>query len=157
MTLGYSCLRPCYVFVELGEEHVNTGGGERCPGSAHAKTPAHAAVTIGNVLEFYDFLTYAFFSIQIVHAFFPSQNAYSSLMLSLATFGAGYVTRPIGALVIGAYSDRHGRRPAMVLCFVLIGLSIMAMALIPTYSTIGIAAPILAVIARRLRSVRSRD
>ena len=107
-----------------------------------------AAVTIGNALEFYDFLTYAFFSIQIGHAFFPAESAYGSLMLSLATFGAGFITRPIGAMVIGAYADRVGRRPAMMLCFVLIGCSIVAMASIPTYATIGIAAPILAVIAR---------
>src|SRR5205809_4243297 len=110
-----------------------------------------AAATIGNALEFYDFLTYAYFSIQIGHAFFPAQGAYASLMLSLATFGAGFVTRPIGAWVIGAYSDRVGRRPAMMLCFVLIGLSIVAMALIPPYAVIGIAAPILAVIARMVQ------
>ena len=110
-----------------------------------------AAATIGNALEFYDFVTYAFFSIQIGHAFFPVQSAYGSLMLSLATFGAGFVTRPIGALVIGAYSDRAGRKPAMMLCFILIGCSILGMALIPTYATIGIAAPILAVLARMLQ------
>src|SRR3954462_14720850 len=110
-----------------------------------------AAATIGNALEFYDFLIYAYFSIQIGHAFFPTQSAYASLMLSLATFGAGFVTRPIGALVIGAYSDRVGRRPAMMLCFVLIGVSIVAMALIPPYAVIGIAAPILAVIARMVQ------
>ena len=107
-----------------------------------------AAATIGNALEFYDFLTYAFFAIQIGHAFFPSGNAYASLMLSLATFGAGFVTRPLGALVIGAYADRVGRKPAMLLCFTLIGAAIVAMALIPPYSAIGIAAPILAVVAR---------
>jgi MFS transporter, MHS family, citrate/tricarballylate:H+ symporter len=110
-----------------------------------------AAATIGNALEFYDFLTYAFFSIQIGHVFFPAQGAYSSLMLSLATFGAGFVTRPIGAVVIGAYSDRVGRRPAMTLCFVMIGCSIVAMALIPSYAAIGIAAPILAIIARMVQ------
>jgi len=110
-----------------------------------------AAATIGNALEFYDFLTYAFFSIQIGHAFFPAQSAYGSLMLSLATFGAGFVTRPIGALVIGAYADRVGRKPAMMLCFIMIGCSIVVMALIPTYATIGIAAPILAVMARMVQ------
>jgi MHS family citrate/tricarballylate:H+ symporter-like MFS transporter len=110
-----------------------------------------AAATIGNALEFYDFVTYAFFSIQIGHAFFPTQSAYGSLMLSLATFGAGFVTRPIGAVVIGNYADRAGRRPAMMLCFILIGFAIVGMALIPTYAQIGISAPILAVIARMLQ------
>ena len=111
--------------------------------------PRHiVAVTVGNALEFYDFVTYAFFSIQIGHAFFPSQNAYASLMLSLATFGAGFITRPIGAFVIGNYADRVGRRAAMMLCFVLMGCAIVGMAVIPTYASIGIAAPILAVLAR---------
>lgn len=110
-----------------------------------------AAATIGNALEFYDFLIYAYFSIQIGHAFFPLQSAYGSLMLSLATFGAGFITRPLGAMVIGAYADRVGRRPAMMLCFVLIGVSIVSMALIPSYAAIGLAAPILAVIARMVQ------
>lgn len=110
-----------------------------------------AAATIGNALEFYDFITYAFFSIQIGHAFFPSHNAYASLMLSLATFGAGFVTRPIGALVIGAYADRVGRKPAMILSFALMGAAVVSLALIPGYRTIGIAAPILAVLARMVQ------
>jgi MFS family permease len=109
------------------------------------------AVTLGNALEFYDFLTYAFFSIPIGHAFFPSSSDYGSLMLSLATFGAGFVTRPLGSVVIGAYGDRVGRKPAMLLCFVLIGSSTLAMALIPPYAVIGVAAPILAVVARMLQ------
>lgn len=110
-----------------------------------------AAATVGNALEFYDFLTYAYFSIQIGHAFFPSQSAYGSLMLSLATFGAGFLTRPLGALVIGNYSDRVGRKPAMMLCFVMIGCAIVGMALIPSYAQIGIAAPILAILARMIQ------
>ena len=123
----------------------------------NAPTPAAparsfiAAATIGNALEFYDFITYAFFSIQIGHAFFPSHNPYASLMLSLATFGAGFITRPIGGIVIGAYSDRVGRRPAMMLSFTLMGSAIVALALIPSYSAIGIAAPILAVICRMVQ------
>jgi MFS transporter, MHS family, citrate/tricarballylate:H+ symporter len=110
-----------------------------------------AAVTIGNALEFYDFLIYTFFSIQIGRAFFPAASAYGSLMLSLATFGAGFLTRPVGAVVIGNLADRVGRRPAMMLCFVLIGISIAGMALIPSYASIGIAAPILAVTARMVQ------
>ena len=109
---------------------------------------AIVATTIGNALEFYDFLTYAFFAIQIGHAFFPTGSAYGSLMLSLATFGAGFVTRPVGGVVIGAFSDRVGRRAAMMLSFTMMGGAIVAMALIPPYSVIGVAAPVLAVVAR---------
>jgi MFS family permease len=117
-------------------------------GAAKLSRRAIAAATVGNALEFYDFITYSFFSIQIGHAFFPSSNAYASLMLSLATFGAGFLTRPIGGVVIGAFSDRVGRRPAMMFSFTLMGVAIVGMALIPPYAKIGIAAPILAVLAR---------
>ena len=110
-----------------------------------------AAVSLGNALEFYDFLTYSFFAIQIGRALFPPTGAYTNLMLSLATFGAGFATRPIGAAVIGAYADRVGRRPAMMACFVMMGVAIVGLALIPRYETIGIAAPILAVLARMLQ------
>ncbi len=110
-----------------------------------------AAATLGNALEFYDFITYGFFAIQIGHAFFPSHNAYASLMLSLATFGAGFLSRPLGALVIGGYADRVGRRPAMMLSFTLMGGSIIALAFIPSYSIIGLAAPVLAVATRLIQ------
>ncbi len=110
-----------------------------------------AAATIGNGLEYYDFLTYAFFSIQIGKAFFPAQSGYASLMLSLATFGAGFITRPLGAILIGAYSDRVGRKPAMMLSLGLMGASILLLALIPPYAAIGVAAPALAVTARMVQ------
>src|SRR5947209_5174258 len=109
---------------------------------------AVAAATVGNALEFYDFLTYAFFALQIGRALFPSGSAYGTLMLSLATFGAGFVTRPIGGILIGAYSDRAGRRAGMVLSFTLMGAATAAMALIPPYSRIGPAAPVMAVAVR---------
>jgi MFS family permease len=106
------------------------------------------AATLGNGLEFYDFVTYGFFAIQIGHAFFPMGGAFGSLMLSLATFGAGFITRPIGAFFIGAYADKAGRRAAMTLSFALMGSSVLFMALIPSYAVIGVAAPILALTAR---------
>jgi MHS family citrate/tricarballylate:H+ symporter-like MFS transporter len=109
------------------------------------------AATIGNMLEFYDFITYSFFAIQIGHAFFPSHSQFASLMLSLATFGAGFVTRPIGAVVIGSYSDRAGRRPAMVLSFAMMGTAIIVLALTPSYDSIGVAAPIIVIAARMLQ------
>ncbi len=104
--------------------------------------------TIGNMLEFYDFITYSFFAIQIGHTFFPSHSQFASLMLSLATFGAGFVTRPIGGIVIGAYSDRVGRKPAMILSFVMMGCAIIALAVTPSYELIGVAAPIIVIVAR---------
>src|SRR6202041_2689658 len=107
--------------------------------------------TIGNMLEFYDFITYSFFAIQIGHSFFPSHSQFASLMLSLATFGAGFVTRPIGGLVIGSYSDRAGRKPAMILSFAMMGCAIIVLALTPSYDTIGIAAPIIAIVARMVQ------
>lgn len=126
-------------------------GGTTAPPFAGLKRRHIAAATLGNALEFYDFLTYTFFAIQIGHAFFPMQNAYLSLTLSLITFMLGFVTRPIGAVVLGAYADRAGRKPAMILSFTMIGCSIVAMALIPTYAAIGLAAPILAITARMVQ------
>jgi MFS transporter, MHS family, citrate/tricarballylate:H+ symporter len=109
------------------------------------------AATIGNMLEFYDFITYSFFAIQIGHAFFPAQSAYGSLMLSLATFGAGFVTRPLGGIVLGIYSDRVGRRPAMLVSFALMGAAILTISLTPSYSAIGVAAPVIVIAARMVQ------
>jgi MFS family permease len=109
------------------------------------------AAVMGNALEFYDFLTYAFFAIQIGRSLFPVQGAYGSLMLSLATFGAGFLTRPLGAIVLGGMSDRVGRRPAMVLSYCLMGGSIVGLAIVPPYAAIGLAAPVLAIACRLLQ------
>src|SRR6201992_2883853 len=103
------------------------------------------------MLEFYDFITYSFFAIQIGHTFFPAHTEFGSLMLSLATFGAGFVTRPLGGIVIGSYSDRAGRRPAMILSFAMMGCAIITLALTPSYASIGIAAPIIVIIARMVQ------
>jgi len=115
------------------------------------------AAVIGNALEFYDFTTYAFFSVAIGQTFFPSGSGglttteFGSLMASLGTFWAGFLLRPVGGIVIGGYADRVGRRPAMMLSFTMMGAAILALALIPSYRAIGVAAPILAVTARLLQ------
>ncbi len=109
---------------------------------------AIVAATCGNALEFYDFVTYAYFAIQIGHTFFPSTSGYLSLMGSLATFGAGFVARPVGAWVIGGYADRHGRKQGMFFSMMLMGVGIITLALTPGYAQIGIAAPLLAIAAR---------
>lgn len=106
------------------------------------------AATIGNMLEFYDFITYSFFAVEIGHTFFPVHTEYGSLMLSLATFGAGFLTRPIGGIVLGIYSDRVGRRPAMLLSFALMGAAILTITLTPSYAAIGVTAPVIVILAR---------
>jgi MHS family citrate/tricarballylate:H+ symporter-like MFS transporter len=106
------------------------------------------AIGVGNALEFYDFITFSFFAIQISHSFFPESQTSHGLIYSLATFGVGFLTRPLGGVVIGMYGDRVGRKPAMVLSFALMGASILGVALTPSYSQIGIAAPILLAIFR---------
>jgi MFS family permease len=108
-------------------------------------------VGIGNALEFYDFLTYSYFAIQIGHCFFPAAQTTHGLLFSLATFGAGFFTRPLGAIVIGRIGDRAGRKPAMVLSFGLMGIGITGLALTPSYATIGISAPILLLVFRLLQ------
>ncbi|HLK23855.1 MAG TPA: MFS transporter [Caulobacteraceae bacterium] len=108
-----------------------------------------AAAVMGNGLEFYDFTTYTIFAVDIGKAFFPSHSPFASLMASLGVFGAGFLTRPIGAFAIGAIGDRMGRRPAMLLSFALMGLAILGLASTPSFAQIGVAAPI-AVVAFRL-------
>jgi MFS family permease len=109
------------------------------------------AITSGNALEFYDFVIYAIFAVQIGRTFFPSDEPSVSLLASLATFGVGFVTRPLGALVIGRMGDRLGRKPAMLLTFTLIGVSVGGLALTPGYDMIGRAAPVLAILFRLLQ------
>jgi MFS family permease len=118
--------------------------------SSDSKRGIFAAV-IGNALEFYDFATYAFFAIAIGHTFFPTQDAWTSLLLSVATFGVGFVTRPLGGIFIGAYADRAGRVPAMILTISLMSLGMIILALTPGYRVIGGAAPALIVFARLLQ------
>jgi MFS family permease len=109
------------------------------------------AIGLGNALEFYDFMIFSFFAVQIGHAFFPAELGARGLLLTLATFGVGFFTRPLGGVVIGRYGDRRGRKPAMMWSFGLMGVSILGLALTPPYASIGIAAPILLLCFRLLQ------
>lgn len=109
------------------------------------------AAVLGNALEFYDFTVYAVFATMIGRAFFPATDANTSLLLSVATFGVGFVARPIGGILIGAFADRHGRKPAMTLTILLMAFASGIIGVLPGYAQIGMAAPILLVVARLLQ------
>jgi MFS family permease len=107
-----------------------------------------AATVAGNALEFYDFLVFSFFATFISQAFFPPGDPTSNLLKTLAVFWSGFLLRPIGGVLIGAYADRAGRRPAMILSIALVTVGTLGLAAIPSYKTIGVAAPALLVVAR---------
>jgi MFS family permease len=109
------------------------------------------AAILGNALEFYDFTVYAAFAVWLAKAFFPADNPTTSLLLTVATFGVGFVARPLGGIVIGAYADRFGRKPAMTLTIWLMALGTGMIGLLPTYDQIGLLAPVLLVLARLLQ------
>jgi MHS family proline/betaine transporter-like MFS transporter len=109
------------------------------------------AASIGNMLEWYDFIVYAIFAVPISHAFFPGKSDFTSLLETFITFGVGFLARPLGAIIFGTYADRTGRRAALTLTVLLMAFSTLVIATCPTAATIGIAAPILLVLARLLQ------
>jgi MHS family citrate/tricarballylate:H+ symporter-like MFS transporter len=108
-------------------------------------------VTSGNFLEMYDFFLFGFYARYISQTFFPSDNDYSSLMLTFMTFGAGFLMRPLGAIFLGAYIDRKGRRQGLITTLALMALGTMLIAFVPGYATIGLLAPALVLIGRLLQ------
>lgn len=109
------------------------------------------AAVIGNALEWYDFVVFGFLATVIARLFFPNENEYAALLLTLATFGAGFFTRPVGAVVLGVYADRRGRKAALRLIITLMTLATAMIAFAPTYASIGIAAPIIMLFGRLLQ------
>jgi MFS family permease len=105
-------------------------------------------VSVGNFLEMYDFMVFGYYAGDIGRTFFPSSNAFASLLLSLATFGVGFLMRPLGAIVLGNYIDRHGRRRGLILTLWLMAAGTVSVACTPGYATIGIAAPLLVLTGR---------
>lgn len=130
---------------------LDPGAGDRAAsGDRLARVPlrAVAAAVAGNALEFYDFLSYAFFAVYIGKTFFPVHSSYMSLLLALAVFGFGFFARPVGGVAFGILGDRVGRRASLLLTLVLMTLGTLGVALTPSYASIGLAAPIIVVVAR---------
>ncbi|MGF6241272.1 MHS family proline/betaine transporter-like MFS transporter [Paraburkholderia sp. GAS38] len=109
------------------------------------------AASIGNALEWFDLVVYGFFAVVIARLFFPTGNDTVSLLLTLGTFGVSFFMRPLGAIVIGAYADRAGRKAALTLSILLMMSGTLIIAILPTYQTIGLAAPLILVAARLMQ------
>src|ERR1700675_3769095 len=108
-------------------------------------------VTSGNFLEMFDFFLFGFYASYIAKTFFPLENDFASLMLTLMTFGAGFLMRPLGAIVLGGYVDRVGRRKGLILTLSIMACGTVLIAFVPGYATIGVLAPILVVLGRLLQ------
>ncbi|UNK26723.1 MFS transporter [Serratia plymuthica] len=107
--------------------------------------------SLGNGLEIFDFTVYSFFAAIIGKLYFPSDTAYGSLLMSVAVFGVGFIMRPLGSMVLGAYADRVGRKAAMLMTIVLMGVGTALIAFAPTHAQIGIFAPMLIVVGRLIQ------
>src|SRR5437867_4649741 len=125
---------------------------EHEPHGTHQTKKATASGWIGSALEYYDFFIYAqAASLIFPQLFFPSGNPTVAIVASLATYGVGYVARPIGAFVLGHWGDTHGRKTVLLLCLFLMGFSTMAVGLLPTYQQVGVLAPALLVVLRLIQ------
>lgn len=118
---------------------------------APSKLGAVLRVTSGNFLEQFDFFLFGFYAIQIAHAFFPTGSEFASLMLTFAVFGAGFLMRPLGAIVLGAYVDRIGRRKGLIITLGIMACGTLLIAFVPRYDSIGLLAPVLVLIGRLLQ------
>ncbi len=113
------------------------------PQTTRERMKAAAQVASGNMLEMYDFMVFGYYAAAIGRTFFPSSDPYAELLLSFATFGAGFLMRPLGALVLGAYVDRIGRRKGLILTLTLMAIGTLTLTLTPGYAAIGLLAPLM--------------
>jgi MHS family citrate/tricarballylate:H+ symporter-like MFS transporter len=116
-----------------------------------SKIGAVLRVTSGNFLEQFDFFLFGFYATYIAKVFFPAQSEFASLMLTFSAFGAGFLMRPLGAIILGAYIDKVGRRKGLILTLAIMASGTILIAFVPGYATIGLAAPLLVLIGRLLQ------
>lgn len=110
-------------------------------------------VAMGNFFEMYDFMVFGYYASAIARTFFPPSNAFAALMLAFMTFGAGYLMRPLGAIVLGSYTDHHGRRRGLVLTLALMAVGTVTIACVPGYASIGLLAPLLVLVGRLVQGL----
>jgi MFS transporter, MHS family, citrate/tricarballylate:H+ symporter len=116
-----------------------------------SKAATVVRVTSGNFLEMFDFFLFGFYASHIARAFFPSENEFASLLFTFMAFGAGFLMRPLGAILLGAYVDRVGRRRGLIVTLLIMACGTILIAFVPSYATIGILAPLLVLIGRLLQ------
>ena len=124
------------------------------PGEGHGAGEATRliiAASLGNALEFYEILVYGYFAVIISKVFFPAADEAVSLLVTFGTFGASFLARPVGAIFLGAYGDRKGRKAALTLSILLMTIGTALMTIMPSYGTLGILSPILVIAARLLQ------
>ncbi|HXR01571.1 MAG TPA: MFS transporter, partial [Pseudomonas sp.] len=121
------------------------------PASRTAKFAAIVRVTSGNFLEQFDFFLFGFYATYIAQTFFPATSEFASLMMTFAVFGSGFLMRPLGAIVLGAYIDKVGRRKGLIVTLAIMACGTVLIALVPGYASIGVAAPILVLLGRLLQ------
>jgi MFS transporter, MHS family, alpha-ketoglutarate permease len=123
------------------------------PASASRRIASIFGGSIGNLIEWYDFYIYSFFSLYFAKAFFPKEDATAQLMSTALIFALGFIARPIGGLIMGEYADRHGRRAALLLSVTLMCGGSLVIALCPTHASVGAAAPVILALARLLQGI----
>src|SRR4051794_15243996 len=116
------------------------------PAEIKSRLGAILRPTSGNFLEQFDFFLFGFYATSIAKAFFPAENEATALMLTFATFWLGALMRPVGAIVLGAYLDRIGRRKGLIVTLTIMAMGTVLIAVSPAYATIGIAAPIIVLV-----------
>ncbi|WP_081768794.1 MFS transporter [Herbaspirillum sp. RV1423] len=139
--------------VEPESQHIQHPAVQRHAQAVRRKSPWKeiCAASIGNALEFYDLLIYGYFAVVIGKLFFPTQDETTSLLLSVGTFGISFVIRPLGAIVLGSYADRAGRKASLTASILIMMVGTAMIAFAPTYAQIGIASPLIIIVARLLQ------
>ncbi len=134
--------------MSVAEEAAAVGGTAAATQSAGGRLKAVIGGSVGNLIEWYDWYVYSSFSLYFASVFFPAGDQTTEFLYAAVVFSVGFIVRPVGSWLMGVYADRHGRRPALVLAMAVMGGSSLVIAFTPSYASIGIAAPLLLMIAR---------